>query len=228
MARENPTEHESLIEASVLSAAEVFRDLPSETIRTIESLSEVREHPAGYVFFHHGDEGEALFVLEAGHVQTFRMVGKRRLVVADLKPPAVFGEMACVGQRMYHCSAEATEPSRIRALSRQDMDQILHRFPDVTRRLLDLVSERFLQVLARLEDVSLRPLIPRLARLLLNRAAEDVVRDLTHKEIAQQLRVYRESATSALGELRKAGIISIERKCIRILDRPRLERASRE
>lgn len=228
MARENRTGDESLIEASVLSAVEVFRDLPSETIRAIESLSEVREHAAGHVFFHHGDEGEALFVLEAGHVQTFRVVGKRRLVVADLKPPAVFGEMACVGQRMYHCSAEATEPSRIRALSRQDMDQILCRFPDVTRRLLDLVSERFLHVLARLEDASLRPLIPRLARLLLNRSEEDVVRDLTHKEIAQQLRVYRESTTSALGELRKAGIISIERKRIRILDRSRLERASRE
>lgn len=228
MARENRTRDESLIEASVLSAVEVFRDLPLETIRAIESLSEVREHAAGHVFFHHGDGGEALFVLEAGHVQTFRMVGKRRLVVADLKPPAVFGEMACVGQRMYHCSAEATEPSRIRALSQQDMDQVLCRFPDVTRRLLDLVSERFLHVLARLEDASLRPLIPRLARLLLNRSEEDVVRDLTHKEIAQQLRVYRESATSALGELRKAGIISIKRKRIRILDRPRLERASRE
>lgn len=69
---------------------------------------------------------------------------------------------------------------------------------------------------------------PRLARLLLNWAADDVVRDLTHKEIAQQLRVYRESATSALGELRKAGIVSVERKRIRILDRLRRERASRE
>jgi CRP-like cAMP-binding protein len=156
------------------------------------------------------------------------MVGKRRLVVADLMPPAVFGEMACVGQRMYHCFAEATEPSRFRASSRHDMDHILRRYPDVARRLLELASERFLRVLARLEDASLRPLMPRLARLLLNRAAEDVVRDLTHKEIAQQLRVHRESATSALGELRKAGIISIERRCVRILDRPRLERASRE
>jgi CRP/FNR family transcriptional regulator len=149
-------------------------------------------------------------------------------VDADPNPPAVFGEMACVGQRMYHCWAESTEPSRIRALSRQDMDQILGQFPDVTRRLLDLVSERFVHVLARLEDVSLRPLIPRLARLLLNRADENVVRDLTHKEIAQQLRVYRESATSALGDLAKAGIISIERKLIQIIDRTRLELASRE
>jgi CRP-like cAMP-binding protein len=54
------------------------------------------------------------------------------------------------------------------------------------------------------------------------------VDDLTHQEIAQQLRVYRESVTTALGELRKAGIIDVNRKRIRVLNRIRLERASRE
>jgi DNA-binding transcriptional regulator LsrR (DeoR family) len=54
------------------------------------------------------------------------------------------------------------------------------------------------------------------------------VRNLTHKELAQRLHVYRESATAALGELKKAGIIEIGRKQIRILHRSRLERAARE
>jgi CRP-like cAMP-binding protein len=51
---------------------------------------------------------------------------------------------------------------------------------------------------------------------------------ITHREIAEHLRVYRESATNALGDLRKAGIIALERKRIRILDRQRPERATRE
>jgi CRP-like cAMP-binding protein len=194
----------------------------------IQKKSEVREYDAGHIFFHRGDKGEVLFFLEKGHVQTFRTSGKKKLIIADLKPPAVFGEMACVGQHMYHCSAQATEVSRIRSLSRANMEAILKAHPEVTRRLLDLVSQRFLQVLMNLEETSFRSLIPRLARLLLENAEENGIRDLTHKEIAERLRVYRESATSALGELRKAGIIAIERKSIRILDRPRLERASRE
>jgi CRP-like cAMP-binding protein len=96
------------------------------------------------------------------------------------------------------------------------------------RQLLDLVSERFVHVLMDLDATSFRSLIPRLATLLLERAEEGFVRDLTHKELAEHLRVYRESATAALGELKKAGIIEIERKRIRIVDRPRLERAARE
>ena len=98
----------------------------------------------------------------------------------------------------------------------------------VTRRLLDLVSERFVSVLMDLDATSFRQLIPRLAGLLLERAAGDMVRNLTHKELAQHLHVYRESLTAALGELKKAGIIEIGRKRIRILDRARLERAARE
>jgi Mn-dependent DtxR family transcriptional regulator len=59
-------------------------------------------------------------------------------------------------------------------------------------------------------------------------AEEDCIRNVTHKEIAEHLRVYRESETGALGELRKAGIIKIDRKQIRILHRNGVERAARE
>jgi CRP-like cAMP-binding protein len=129
---------------------------------------------------------------------------------------------------MYHCSAQAAEASQIRYISRADMETVLAEYPDITRRFLDLVSQRFLQVLLHLEETSFRSLIPRLAKILLENSRDGFVRDLTHKQIAERLGVYRESATSALGQLRKAGIIAIERKCIRVVDRGRLERASRE
>jgi CRP-like cAMP-binding protein len=98
----------------------------------------------------------------------------------------------------------------------------------VTRRLLNLVSERFVHVLLDLEATSFQHLIPRLANLLLERVDGDCIHNMTHREIAQHLRVYRESATAGLGEFRKAGIIAVERKQIRIIDRARLERAARE
>jgi hypothetical protein len=50
-------------------------------------------------------------------------------------------------------------------------------YPAVTRRLLELVSQRFWH------------LIPRLASLLLERAKRDSVRGLTHKELAEHLRL---------------------------------------
>jgi CRP-like cAMP-binding protein len=221
-------QEETLIESGSLSSVDLFQGLPASCLRLIEEKSEVHEYAPGHVFFSYGEKGEILFFLEKGHVQTFRISGSKKLIIADLKPPAVFGEMACVGQHMYHCSAQATQRSRIRFISRANMEMVLEQHPEITRRLLDLLSQRFLNVLQNLEETSFRPLIPRLAKLLLENAEDNCIRDLTHKEIAERLRVYRESATSALGELRNAGIISIERKCIRIKDQERLERASRE
>jgi CRP-like cAMP-binding protein len=66
-----------------------------------------------------------------------------------------------------------------------------------------------------------------MSSLLLQKAEGDCVQGITHKEIAEHSRVYRESATAALGELCNAGIIAVKRKRIRILHRARLERAAR-
>ena len=213
--------------ASVLLPA-VFQGLPSDFLRKIEERSELRDFAQGHVFFKTGQDGQGLFLLEQGAVQTFRTSGEKKLIIADLKAPAIFGEMGCVGRCLYHCSAQAMEPSRVRIISRTDLNELREQYPIVTSRLLDLVSERFVRVLMDLDATSFRQLIPRLAGLLLERADGDLVRNLTHKELAQHLRVYRESATSALGELKKAGIIEIGRKQIRILHRARLERAARE
>lgn len=218
----------SFVEAASLSGTELFAGLPRTCLRALEEGSEVREFKSGHVFFRSGQRGEMLFVIERGHVQTFRTSGGKKLIIAELGPPAVFGEMACVGQSMYYCSAQTTEPARIRIISTKQLEKLLEDFPALTRRLLDLVSQRFVNVLLELEATSFKQLVPRLAALLLAHEKDGVILGFTHEQIAELLRVYRESATFTLGELRKAGIVAVERKRIRILDRTRLERAARE
>jgi CRP/FNR family transcriptional regulator len=206
----------------------LFKGLPHSFLQELEDHSKAKNFQKGHIFFKTGQKGQGLFLLEQGAVQTFRTSGANKLIIAELKAPAVFGEMGCVGQCMYHCWAQAVEPSQVRVISRATLDELFERYPIITRRLLDLVSQRFVSVLMDLDATSFRELIPRLAGLLLQRSDGDLVHDLTHKELAQRLHVYRESATAALGELKKAGIIEIRRKQIRILHRARLERAARE
>lgn len=216
------------IETNCLSATDLFKGLPASCLRKLKQESEVLDVHAGHIFFGPGERGQVLYVLEEGSVRTFRRSGGKKLIIADLEPPAVFGEMGCVGRCTYHCYAQTNEPARVRAISRARLEPLLQQFPSVTRKLLDLVSERFVHVLLDLEATSFRHLIPRLANLLIERAEGDWIRGITHKEIAEHLRVHRESATSALGELRKAGIIAVQRKQIRIIHRDRLQRAAQE
>ncbi len=211
-----------------LAGVELLRGIPAETARALEKDSRIDEFPAGHILFRTGEAGKGLYLVETGGVQTYRNFGDKKLIIAELGPGSVFGEMGCVGRRIYHCVAETTARCHIRKLEEKQVNELLEKNPGITRKLLDLVGERFVNTLLELETSSFQQLIPRLARLLLERADGEWVREVTHKEMAERLRVYRETVTSVIGELRRAGIVAVERKRIRILDRGRLERAARE
>jgi CRP-like cAMP-binding protein len=52
--------------------------------------------------------GEAMFLLKAGAAQRYRLSPDgRKFVFAEVPALSIFGEMACIGQAMYECFAEA-------------------------------------------------------------------------------------------------------------------------
>ena len=217
-----------MLDVSSLSRIDLFKHLPDACLEALEKNSEVLNCNAGHLLFQPEQTGRVLFVLEKGLVRTFRTYGDRKLTIALLQPPAVFGIMGCFGEGKYYSTAEALEASRVLMIPRDNIQALLECSPHVAHKLVDLMSERCLHFLHKMETVALKGLIPRLAALLLEKAERDLVTGMTHKDMADHLAVHRESITATLGELRRAGIVTIERKTIRILHRERLERAARE
>jgi len=70
------------VEATALSAVELFKDLPVVCLRTLEEGSDLRDFRKGHTFFRAGESGERLFLIEKGRVQTFRTSGTRKLIIA--------------------------------------------------------------------------------------------------------------------------------------------------
>lgn len=207
---------------------ELFKDAPTSCVEILEKSSCLMDVPAGHVFFHVGQPAEAVFLLESGSVRTLRIFAGRKISIATLRPPALFGEMGCFGEGTYYYSAECIQNSRVRLISRDAMQALFDCAPNLVHGIIDLIGERFARFLHKLETHAPKATLPRVARLLLEKVEEDVVRGLTHKDFANELGVHRESVTAALSELRKAGIIRTGRKTIRVLQSARLERAARE
>ncbi len=202
---------------------DLFKNVTESCLQTLLENSRILEVHAGHVFFSAGQTGGGLFLLEKGSVQTFRVCGDRKIAIATLRPPTVFG-LGCFGGRHY-CSSESLEASRVRLISVQ---ALLECSPNFAHGVIGLICERFGRFVHAFETHALKGTLPRLATLLLTKEEEAVVSGLTHKDLAQELGIHRESVTAALGELQKADIIEIGRKKIRILRRARLERATRE
>lgn len=222
---------ESALRAKIgyLSAMELFRDFTPDEMQEIDRATRMQTCTAGRVFYSPEETGEVLFILKKGAVQIYRMSPEgRKLVIAQLPPYSFFGEMSCIGQGMYDTFAEATEESLICTMSRSDVERLLLSKPKVALRILEAVGRRVVDAERQLEELAFKGLIPRIAALLLREADGDEVHGLSHQDIAERLGVYRETATSALNELKTAGIIEIGRKRITITDRQRLERAASE
>jgi CRP-like cAMP-binding protein len=69
---------------------DIFRGLRLNFLREVEVRCEVHDFERGHLFFGTGEAGQGLFLLEKGAVQTFRTSCAKKLVIADLKAPAIF------------------------------------------------------------------------------------------------------------------------------------------
>ena len=143
LSRKSILRAETQAEKSSLSGFDLFEGLPASQLLKVEQNTRVQEFAEGDILFELGGTGQELYLLEAGRVQTYRMMGDKKLVIADLEALAVLGEMGCIGQCVYHCAARATERSIIRLVPRKDLETLMDQFPQVTRRLLDLVGRRY-------------------------------------------------------------------------------------
>jgi CRP/FNR family cyclic AMP-dependent transcriptional regulator len=207
---------------------DLFKDVAESCLQVLLRDSQVLNVGVGHLFFSAGQTGGELFLLERGSVQTFSVCGNRKIAIATLRAPAVFGEMGCFGHGRHYFSAESVGESQVRLIPAITIQALMECSPNLAHKVIGLISERFDRFLHEFEAQALKGTIPRVAALLLKNKEQDVVRGLTHKNLAVELGIHRESVTAALGELQRAGIIAIARKKIRILQHLRLERASHE
>ncbi len=202
-----------------LPPADIFRDFSAEEMVLIEQMTTVQHFAKKRILYTPGETGEALFLLREGAVQIYRLSAEgRKLVIAHLLPYSFFGEMSCIGQGMYDAFAEATEDSLVITMNCADLERLLISKPTVALRILEAFGRRVIEAEQQLEDIAFKGLTARIASLLLREAENGEVKGMAHRDIAERLGVYRETATNGLNELKSAGIITIGRKRISITD----------
>ncbi len=209
-----------------LFEVDLFKQLPVSCLDSLVNESRTLDCSAGYLFFRAGQIGNSLFVLEKGCVRIFRTYGSKTLTIAKMGQPGIFGELGCFGTGKHYSSAEAVYDSRVRLISRSSIEALLECAPHAAHKFIDLMGERCAHILRKMEIVARKGLISQIATLLIDRAENGVVSGMTHADLAGHLGLHREAVTTTLGQLRRAGMIKIERKRISILQRERLERAT--
>ena len=209
--------------ANYLSQVNVLQDLSPDELQAVGYNTRLVNCGAGHLFYMPDDPGEVLFILKVGRVQLYRMSSDgRKLVVAVMRPGAIFGHMSLVGQGLHHTYAQAVDDCTICIWSREAVETLLHNNPQVALRFLDAVGQRLAQAEARLTDITFKRIPARLAGLLLQISAENEdsteLRGYTHQYLADMLGTYRETVTQTLNEFKAQGLVELSRKRIGILE----------
>jgi CRP-like cAMP-binding protein len=210
--------------------------LSAEQRRRLLSRARRRRFKRGEVVFHEGDPGDALHLVDKGHVAV-----KRSTPLGDvatllvLGPGEVFGELAVVAPGPRNATVVALDPVETLALHGEVFDDLRQSHPAVDRVLIHALVGEVRRLSAMLVEALYVPADKRIYLRLgdLTRiftvAGEGgpVLIPLTQEELAQLAGTTRPTANRVLRSAETAGALKVARGRIEVLDAAALARRAR-
>ncbi|MCA9542364.1 MAG: protein kinase, partial [Myxococcales bacterium] len=126
---------------------ELFQDMTADQIsRIADRLTTVQLEP-GEVLMRAGEQGDALYLLDAGQVRINVPPGEgRRGLTRLISAPSALGEMALITREARTATVVAETQVRAMRLDRAEFDALVARHPDVARLVTRLVGERLKEI----------------------------------------------------------------------------------
>lgn len=212
-----------------LATIPLLKGLAPDQIARFAELARERTYPRGTVIVFEDDPGDSMFIVRTGRVKVVR-VGEdgREVILGLLGPGEYFGELSLIDGQPRSAHVIAMEDAQLIVLRREDFRRRVEESPAVAWALLGELSRRLRRADEQIGSLVLLDVDGRIARLLLDAAAESggttIQKRLTHQTIAQMVGASRETISRALRQFQKRGLIAVQRRQISIADRPGLER----
>ena len=166
---------------------------------------------------------DELYLIRKGMVEIWHSY--HDMLVSELGPNSIFGDMSLLGQTMLGCKAIAG--SNGVAVGVIDIERVtdwinqdgLNLFQKLGPKLKALETDHY--------RVSFQTVESRLAALLLEMAdATNSIKGYTHKDLGKQIGAYRETVTNAIHEMKANGFVEVGRTRVTILDKRALRELS--
>ena len=212
---------------AALSAIPSFAGLDANTLEAIARAAVRRSFDAGQIVFLEGEPCAGLYVVQEGWLKALKisMTGREQ-VIRFVGPGEGFNEIGVFAGGLNQATVEALEPAKVWIVHRDPLLRLMDEHPPVARIITQNLAKRVLHLMTLVEDLSLRTVVARLARVLLEHSSDEVLSRRpwsTQTEMAARLGTAPDVLNRALRGLAEEGLIQIERQQIQILDREGLE-----
>jgi CRP-like cAMP-binding protein len=210
-----------------------LRSLPDTALQALAASLREHSYEPGDVIFRKGDESEGLGVVLRGRVRTLTTsLEGRQQVLKVFGPGRTFGDIPVFDDEPQPADAIAISESVVVFIPQRELLDRLRHHPDAAIEVIRLFASRLRAYKQMVEDLSLRTVVARVARLLVDRArgahtlieeSPNASPEYTHDEIAAMVGSVREVVQRALKTLEHAGLIRMARGRIQVIDLEALE-----
>lgn len=190
------------------------------------AVTQLRLYNPGEIIFLEGTAPENLYLVHRGWLKAVKLSRDGREQILNFMGPGQPLNVAPVFAEQAHpATLIAQEACELWAIPQSTLLELLDRYPRMARLIIKTLAGRLLHTISLIEDLSLRPVVSRLAKLLLMQLADDqqtVIprqRWATQAEIAARLGTVPDVVNRALRSLADEGLIQVNRHQIIILDR---------
>ena len=127
--------------AAALENVDFFEQLCDEDRARLAEVVDLRVLAQGETLFKAGDPGDSLFVVKEGGIELFiRDTTGQKIVLANLDPGEIFGELALLDGGARTATAVAATDTRLLELDRDDLLLLFQKAPTSALRLLSVMG----------------------------------------------------------------------------------------
>jgi CRP/FNR family cyclic AMP-dependent transcriptional regulator len=192
--------------------AESIEALPEPLLGQIAQRAVTRTFPKNAIIVTEGDESDSLYLLLVGRAKVYTADDKgHEIQLNQLGPGEYFGEIAMDGGPR-SASVMALESCRCAVVRRSELGAFMADYPEFALHVLRKLAHRVRELTGSVRDLAFVDVYGRVARLLLELAAERdgrfvIEEKLTQKEIAQRVGASREMISRIFSDLVEGGYL---------------------
>jgi CRP/FNR family transcriptional regulator len=208
----------------------LFQDVPAEKLKTLVERALYKTYKAGEMLIGETDPTRVFYVVITGQVKLYKISAEGKEQTLNLLGPGdPFGMCTAFAIDSFPANAMALEESGILLIPGPAMEEIAMKEPRLLLNIIRILSERLKESMTLIESLALKEIPERIASFLIHtlqgangQEVHHLELTVTQRELAKILGATPEALSRALRKMINAGVLAVDGRSIRILDREAL------
>jgi CRP/FNR family transcriptional regulator, cyclic AMP receptor protein len=199
----------------MLEQSPLFAQMDEDSRRDLIGQARPRSFGVGETVCRIGDPGGSMMAVLTGTVRiSMPTVKGKEVILGDLHPGELFGEIAMLDGKPRSANATALTKCELLVLDRRNVIPFLEKHPAACLQLMELLCARIRRSDERMADLAFFELPTRLAKLFLSYGSEKAGKEmrfsLSQTELAEMVGATRENVNRCLRDWHRRGLVKLQ------------------